>query len=100
MRLVVLAFAMAALAVAAVPCQAAGFRLEAESMIASNNLGGDPIAIVSCSGASGGHAVYGLDNPGEWIEVRLEISAVRPPSSIPCAARVSWGRSATSRSSS
>ncbi len=40
MRLVVLAFAMAALAVAAMPCQAAGFRLEAESFIAAHNLGG------------------------------------------------------------
>jgi hypothetical protein len=73
MRLVVVAFTIAAFAGAAAPCQATGFRIEAESMIAAHNLGGAAIAVVSCSGASGAHAIQGLDSPGEWIEVRLEL---------------------------
>jgi hypothetical protein len=75
MRLVALAFAIVVLLTPAAPCTAAGFRIEAESMIATHNLGGYAISVVSCSGASGGLAVNGLDNPGEWIEFRLELAA-------------------------
>jgi len=45
------------------------------------NKGGDPIEIVSCSGASQGLAAGGIDQPGEWI--RLKATFPRPGSFIP-----------------
>ena len=47
--------------------------VEAESFVGSYNVGGDPIAVVDCSGASGGKAVEGFDTAGEWIEVILNV---------------------------
>ena len=47
--------------------------LEAEDFTASYNEGGNPILRVSCSGASGGLALEGLDYPGDWIELSLTI---------------------------
>jgi hypothetical protein len=47
--------------------------VEAESFTGSYNAGGASILWVSCSGASGGMAVEGLDYPGDWIEVALNI---------------------------
>lgn len=46
--------------------------IEGETFVASQDLGGLPIAWTYCSGASGGKAVDGLDIPGEWIELVLE----------------------------
>ncbi len=47
--------------------------LEAEDYVRSFNVGGDPIYVTSCSGASGGYAVEGYDYPGDYIELRVEI---------------------------
>ncbi len=60
---------VAALA-AAVPADAT-IRLEAESLADAHNVGGAPIALVSCGTASNGHAIDGIDMPGEWIELNL-----------------------------
>lgn len=49
-------------------------RLEAEDFIASHNIGGGDVYIRSCSAASGGYAVDGLDREGEWIQLALELS--------------------------
>ncbi len=75
MRLLALVVVVVVLAVVAAPCQAAGFRIEAESFIDANDLGGTQIVVVGCTYASGGVAVGGLDGPGEWIEFRLELSS-------------------------
>jgi hypothetical protein len=47
--------------------------VEAESYVASNNIGGTAIYVTACAGASGGRAVEGFDTPGEWIEVVLDV---------------------------
>lgn len=73
MHRIVLACVIVVLLAAPAPCPAAGFRIEAESMIDAHDEGGIPIALVSCSYASGGVAVSGLDSPGDWIEFRLEL---------------------------
>jgi hypothetical protein len=52
---------------------ACGIVLEGEDFIASQDLGGLPIAWTYCSGASGGRALDGLDMPGEWIELVLSV---------------------------
>lgn len=49
--------------------------VEAESYVASNDIGGTVIYVTSCSGASGGQAVEGFDTPGEWIEVVVNVPA-------------------------
>jgi hypothetical protein len=49
------------------------YRLEAENMIDSLNAGGDPILKASCTSASGGYAVDGVDADGEWIEIAFQI---------------------------
>jgi hypothetical protein len=60
-----------------VPASAAqAIIVEAESYVASYNIGGNPIYIVSCSYASGGLAVDGFDTPGEWIEVAVSIPEI------------------------
>jgi hypothetical protein len=77
MRLVALAFTLAftlAILMTAAPCDAAGFRIEAESMIAAHDEGGVAVVMVGCGYASGGLAIQGLDSPGDWIELRLELS--------------------------
>ena len=38
-----------------------------------HDIGGLPIAALFCAGASGYRAVNGLDVPGEWISLRVEI---------------------------
>ncbi len=48
-------------------------RLEAENFIASHNIGGGDVYVRSCSAASGGYAVDGLDREGEWIQLALEL---------------------------
>jgi len=48
--------------------------IEAEDMIDSHDLLGAPIAIVTCSAASGGLAVDGWDREGEWIDLRLDLT--------------------------
>jgi hypothetical protein len=47
--------------------------IEAETYIASHNEGGNSIVWVSCSAASGGKALEGIDYPGDWIEVSLNV---------------------------
>jgi hypothetical protein len=42
--------------------------IEAESYIASNEIGGDEIQAIGLSGCSGGYYLAGLDTPGEWVE--------------------------------
>jgi hypothetical protein len=53
-----------------VPSFAATWRFEAESVSPAHrhDTGGDSIHVVSCSAASGGHALEGLDAPGDWAE--------------------------------
>jgi hypothetical protein len=48
--------------------------LEGESYVASHDLGGYSIHIVSCQSASGGYAADGIDQPGEWIELDLTLA--------------------------
>ncbi len=47
--------------------------LEAEDYVGSFNVGGNPIYVTTCSGASGGLAVEGYDYIGDYIELRVEI---------------------------
>jgi hypothetical protein len=47
--------------------------LEAEDFTASHDEGGAVIQWVTCTAASGGKAVEGLDYPGDWIELTLVI---------------------------
>jgi hypothetical protein len=61
--------------VTAAPLHASSIIVEAESFVASNNIAGAPISIISCSGASGYQAVNGCDTPGEWIEVFFHLSS-------------------------
>ena len=65
---------LAVLAVVTSAASATPIILEAEDYIDSFNVGGDFITIVECSGASGGLAVEGYDVPGDWIELRVELS--------------------------
>jgi hypothetical protein len=50
--------------------------VEAESFVASHDIGGTVIYRTSCAAASGGLAVDGFDTPGEWIEVVLNVVEV------------------------
>ena len=43
--------------------------IEAEDMIAFHDIGAYAIVFASCSSASGGYLVQGVDISGEWIEV-------------------------------
>ena len=45
--------------------------VECESFTAFQDLGGLPIAKVSCAYASGGQAVDYVDVPGEWIQLSV-----------------------------
>lgn len=45
--------------------------VECESYTAFQDLGGMPIATLSCSYASGGQAVDYVDVPGEWIQLSV-----------------------------
>jgi hypothetical protein len=56
--------------------QAQALVIEAESFVASHNAGGDPIVVVSCSAASGGYAVEGVDSIGDWIELVLNVPVI------------------------
>jgi hypothetical protein len=51
-----------------------GIMIEAESMVASYDAGGTSIYIATCSAASGGRAVDGIDTPGDWIEVIIDVA--------------------------
>jgi hypothetical protein len=62
-----------AVAVLAATAASAAVKVEAESYVASYNIGGNGIGIVSCSAASGGYAVEGFDVVGEWIEMMVTI---------------------------
>lgn len=75
MRLIALAFTITALAVTAVPCQAAGLRVEVEDLTTFYNYSGTTIGTVSCSGASGQFAIQGVDFPGEWIEIPFTLTS-------------------------
>jgi hypothetical protein len=69
-------YSIAALAIAAVlaaTAAPAAILVEAESFVASHNAGGGIIYTVSCSGASGGYAVEGVDTVGDWIEMMVTI---------------------------
>ena len=48
--------------------------LEAEDYVGSFNVGGDPITVTACSGASGGYAVEGYDTVGDRIDLRVVIT--------------------------
>lgn len=48
-------------------------RLEAENFEESRDVGGNPIAIVTCSGASGGLGVDAMDTPAEWVSWNVPI---------------------------
>lgn len=54
-------------------CSFGQIRLEAEHYTAFHDIGGYPVSVVSCSGASGGLAVDYLDRAGEWIELALSL---------------------------
>lgn len=62
---------LALLAATAAP---AAILVEAENFVASYNAGGSSIAWVSCSGASGGRAVEGVDTVGDWIEIMVTVA--------------------------
>lgn len=50
------------------------FQVEIENFSDSFDMfGSTPISRESCSTASGGRAVAGLDRPGEWIEIPLSV---------------------------
>jgi len=49
------------------PASSEEVRLEAEELFTYGNIGQSLIGVVSCSDASGGHAIGGVDVPGEWI---------------------------------
>lgn len=49
------------------------FQLEAESLSGMLNLGGNPIALASCTAARGGLAVDGVDYVGDYIEWPLTL---------------------------
>jgi hypothetical protein len=60
-------------AVAGLATAARAVTVEAENFIASYNAGGEEIYWLSCSGASGGRAVEGVDTAGDWIEIAVDI---------------------------
>jgi hypothetical protein len=62
-------------ALLSVTASAESILVEAETYTASYDAGGLAIYITGCSGASGGMAVEGFDYPGDWIELKLNISA-------------------------
>lgn len=62
------------LALTATAATAAPIILEAEDYVAAFNVGGDPIYVTSCPGASGGYAVEGYDYPGDFIELEVDIA--------------------------
>ncbi len=64
---------LSVLALVAPAANAVPIILEAEDYVGSFNVGGEPIYVTSCSGASGGYAVEGYDYPGDFIELRAEI---------------------------
>jgi len=47
--------------------------VEAENFGNHYNAGGNDIAWVSCSAASGGRAVEGFDTTGDWIEIAVTV---------------------------
>jgi len=49
--------------------------IEAEDLTDFHDIGGTLIHLVTCSGASGGHAVEGFDTPGEWIEIVFQVDS-------------------------
>jgi hypothetical protein len=46
---------------------------EGEDYTGSFDLGGYPIARAFCAGASNMHVAHGIDLPGEWIEIPVNI---------------------------
>jgi len=69
---------LAVLLIATGPALAEDIRLEAENLLDSHNLGGTPIITKSCSAASGGLAMDGLDLDGEWLEFQLTVQEPLP----------------------
>lgn len=63
------------LALAPLASGASGATVEGEEFVdhASYDVGGLPIAAVYCPGASGFYAADGLDVPGEWILLQVDI---------------------------
>ncbi len=59
---------------AALPCGAAGIRIEAEALTNAYNYSGATIFKTNCIGSSGGLAVDGMDFPGEWIEIPFTLN--------------------------
>ncbi len=55
-------------------CAARGITIEAEDFTVCNNTGGQVIQSVPLSGCSGGHALVGLDAPGEWAEFDVSVT--------------------------
>jgi len=66
----------ALVALAAFAATAEPIIIEAEDYVASFNVGGDPIYVTACSGASGGFAVEGYDTIGDFIELRVVLPMV------------------------
>jgi hypothetical protein len=68
--------ALLLLAVAA-RCPAAAWRFEAETVDAlhGHDVGGSALQVVSCSAASGGLALEGLDTPGDWVAFDFALAA-------------------------
>ncbi|MEJ2720988.1 MAG: hypothetical protein P8181_07575, partial [bacterium] len=58
----------------AVPCSARGIVIEGEDFVAYHDVGGVGIASILLSGCSGGHALSGLDQVGEWVEYNVPVS--------------------------
>jgi hypothetical protein len=56
---------------------ASAWRFEAEDAPPDRwtNVGGDPITVVSCGAASGGRALEGLDETGDWVEFDFNLPA-------------------------
>jgi hypothetical protein len=77
-RCPVLSFLVAAVVLGMAHQQAGAaetIRLEAEDFVASHDVGGIRIYARSCTAASQGLAVDGLDMEGEWMELRLELAS-------------------------
>ena len=55
------------------PLRAETLTIEAEAYSGSSDVGGDPIHVTSCTGASGGLAVDGLDTAGEALAWQFEL---------------------------
>lgn len=57
-----------------VPCSARGIVIEGEDFVAYHDTGGVVISSIALSGCSGGHALSGLDQAGEWVDYNVPVT--------------------------